>query len=161
MPDERPFLLTFAVFFLVVMARANATYWLGRGARRGSESTGASRHLDRPLVRRAEFVVARVGPPAVTLSFLTVGIQSAVNFAAGLLRMPVGRYEVAAVVGSLAWAAIYSTIGFAVVEAWLGQAHLGRWLSAAGAIVLVVLLTRFARRAARGDAANGRRSDGR
>ncbi len=146
MPDERPLLLTFAVLFVVVMARANVTYWLGRGARRGTESTRASRYLDRPLVRRAETVVARLGPPAVTLSFLTVGIQSAVNFSAGLLRMPLGRYEVAAVVGSLAWAGIYSTVGFAVVEAWLGQAQLGWWLAAAGAILLVVVLTGLARR---------------
>ena len=42
----------------------------------------------RPSVRRAEAVVGRYGAPAVTLCFLTIGVQTAVNAAAGSLRMP-------------------------------------------------------------------------
>lgn len=144
--DEWPFLLTFALFFLGAMTRANATYWLGRGARRGGEHTRAARHLDRAAVRRAETLVARMGAPAVALSFLTVGVQTVVNFAAGALRMPVPRYEVAVAVGSLAWAGIYTTIGFAVLEAWLGQAGAMWWAAAGVAVVLVVVATRLARR---------------
>ncbi len=144
--DGWPFMATFVALFCIVMARANATYWLGRVARHGGERTRAARHLDRPVVRRAESLVASVGAPAVTLSFLTVGIQSAVNFAAGVLRMPLVRYEAAVVVGSLAWAGIYTTIGFAVVESLLGAAGLAWWLAAAGAAALVVLLTRAVRR---------------
>ena len=144
--DEWPFLLTLALFFVGVLARANATYWLGRGARRGGERTRAARHLDRAAVRRAESLVARMGAAAVALSFLTVGVQTAVNFAAGALRMPVARYEVAAAVGSLAWAGIYTTIGFAVIEAWLGRAGAIWWLAATLAVVLVVVVTRAARR---------------
>lgn len=144
--DEWPFALTFGLFFAGVLIRANATYWLGRGARRGGEQTRAARYLDRGSVRRAERLVARLGAPAVSLSFLTVGVQSAVNFAAGALRMPLARYEVAAGIGSLAWAAIYATIGFAVVEAWLGQAAAIWWVAAGLAVVLVVVITRAARR---------------
>lgn len=147
--SDWPFALTYAVFLCGALIRANATYWLGRGARRGGEHTRVASHLDRPLVRRAETVVARFGAPAVALSFLTVGVQSAINLAAGILRMPLWRFEIGAFVGSLVWAAIYSTVGFAVVEAWIGGAASTVWgwlaVGAVG-IGLTVWLSRVARR---------------
>lgn len=147
--SDWPFALTYAVFFTGAMVRANLTYVLGWGARRGGERTKAARHLDTQLVRRAETVVARYGAPAVALSFLTVGIQSVVNFAAGALRMPVWRYEIGAIAGALMWAAIYSTVGFAVIEAWLGGTAGAIWgwiLAAVVGIGATVWLTRVARR---------------
>ena len=65
----------------------------------------------------------------MALSFLTVGVQTALNFAAGVLRMPLWRYEVGVVIGALMWAGIYSTIGFAVFEAWVSQSP-WLWLGA-------------------------------
>ncbi len=144
--DSLPFGLTYAIFFAGAMVRANTTYWLGRAARRGGESTGASRMLAAPLVRRAETVLARFGAPVVTLSFLTVGVQTAVNAAAGVLRMPLWRYEIAVVLGSLVWALIYTTVGFAVVEAWVGHAPWWFWLVVSAAVLAVVLSTRMLRR---------------
>lgn len=147
--SDWPFALTYAVFFAGAMVRANVTYWVGWGARRGGERTKAARHLDGPLVRRAETVVARYGAPAVALSFLTVGIQSVVNFAAGALRMPLWRYEIGAVIGALMWAAIYSTVGFAVIEAWIGGTAGAIWgwlLAGAIGIGATIWLTRVARR---------------
>lgn len=144
--DSLPYAVTYAVFFLGAMIRANLTYWLGRAARRGSESTRAARLLQAPLVRRAETVLARFGAPVVTVSFLTVGVQTVINAAAGLLRMPLWRYEIAVVVGSLVWAAIYTTVGFAVVAAWVGQAPWWGWLLGAGAVLVVALLTWLVRR---------------
>jgi len=141
-----PFALVYAFFFAGAMVRANATYWLGRGARRGGERSRAADQLDRPLVRRAETVLARYGAPVVSLSFLTVGVQTAVNLAAGVLRMPLWRYEIAAVIGALAWAGIYTTIGFAVVEAWVGQAPWWVWLVLVAVIAVVALGTRVVRR---------------
>lgn len=115
-----PFAAVYAFFFVVALMRSNATYWAGRGLRAGGTHTRLSRHLDRPAVARAEQFVRRFGAPAVALSFLTIGVQTAINAAAGVLRMPLSRYIPASVVGSLAWAAIYTTAGFAVVEAWVG-----------------------------------------
>jgi membrane protein DedA with SNARE-associated domain len=115
-----PFAAVYAFFFFVALARSNATYWAGRGLREGGARTRLSRHLDRPAVARAEGVVRRYGAPAIALSFLTIGVQTVVNAAAGALRMPMTRYLPATVVGSLAWAAIYTTIGFTVAEVWLG-----------------------------------------
>jgi membrane protein DedA with SNARE-associated domain len=149
--ESWPYAAVFAFFFAGAMARSTVTYWAGRGLRAGGERTRWARHLDRPAVVRAERFVRRVGAPAVTLSFLTVGVQTAVIGAAGALRMPMARFLPAAAIGSLLWAAVYTTIGFAVVEAWLtGQA--GPWvllsLALAGALAVV---TAVVRRRAAGD----------
>jgi membrane protein DedA with SNARE-associated domain len=131
--DSWPYAAAFAFFFALALARSTATYWAGRGLRAGGERTRWARHLDRPAVVRAERFVRRVGAPAVTLSFLTVGVQTAVIAAAGALRMPLARFLPAAVVGALVWAALYTTVGFAVVEARVAGSA-GPWL------VLVVAL---------------------
>ena len=138
-----PFVAVFAFLFVVAMARSNATYWAGRGLRAGGGRTRLSAHLDRPAVVRAEALVGRYGPVAVALSFLTVGVQTVVNAAAGALRMPLSRYVPATVVGSLAWATLYTTVGFTVVEAWTGGVPWWWTLVVLALVVLVVLLTRW------------------
>ena len=144
--DNLPFPFVYAVFFVGAVIRANATYWLGRGARTGGENTRAARRLHSTAVRRAETVISRFGAPAVALSFLTVGVQTALNFAAGVLRMPLWRYEIGVVIGALMWAGIYSTIGFAVFGAWVSQSP-WLWVGAALALVaLVVIATRLTSR---------------
>src|SRR4051794_4947457 len=62
-----------AALFGGAMIRSNATYWLGRGVAAGCRHTRLEKHLDGPLMRRAEAMTARFGPFAVTLCFLTVG----------------------------------------------------------------------------------------
>jgi membrane protein DedA with SNARE-associated domain len=121
--------------FLVAVAfgRGGATYAVGRGGRGLTDRY--SRLLDREAVRRAEDVVRRYGAPAVTLCFLTVGVQTAVNAAAGSLRMPLRRYLPALLAGALVWATIYFTIGLAAIEAiWGGRSG----LLLAGAVVALV-----------------------
>lgn len=148
--ESWPYAATLAFFFAGALVRSNATYWAGRGLRAGGERTRLSRHLDRPAVAAAERFVRRVGAPAVTLSFLTIGFQTAVIAASGALRMPLTRFLPAAAVGSVVWALVYTTIGFAVVEAWLtGTA--GPWLLLALALVtgLWAVTALVARRAGR------------
>ncbi len=129
MPDW-PVLPLYGFLVVVAFGRGGATYVLARGARGLASRRWA---LDRTWVRRGEDVVRRFGAPAVTLCFLTVGVQTAVNAAAGSLRMPLRRYVPALALGALLWAGVYLTIGLAVVEAFWGD---GRpWL------VLVVVLT--------------------
>ena len=80
------------------------------------------------------------------MSFLTLGVQTLLNAAAGALRMPLRRYTPAAVLGSLIWAALYTTAGFAVLGA--SRAAVPWWwlLVATALIVCVVLVTRGVRR---------------
>src|SRR5690606_11553143 len=98
--------------------------------------------------------IHRWGPAAVTVSFLTVGIQTVVNLAAGYLRMPLGRYLMALTLGCLLWAAIWTTVGTAVVYGaillfLLDPAALG----AAGALAIGLTAWLLRRRRARAGAA--------
>lgn len=117
-----PFFWAFLVLFVIVMLRSNATYWAGRGLAAGGRRTRLQKHLNSPAVLRAEKIIARWGAPAVSVSFLTIGVQTAINMAAGLGRMPLRRYIPATVAGSIAWACIYATIGLAAFDAALGAA---------------------------------------
>ena len=70
-------------------------------------------------MQRARRLINRFGPFAVTLCFLTVGLQSAVIGSAGLARMPQRRFLPAVVLGSLIWAVVYATVGLAAAAAWI------------------------------------------
>lgn len=119
MPSELPLAVAaYAFLAVVVFLRAGATYALGRLARRAGDASRAAALLERPLVRRSERLVDRFGPPAVSASFLTVGFQSAMNLAAGFLRMPLRHYLPALAVGALIWAGMYLSVGLAVLRAW-------------------------------------------
>ena len=128
-----------AYVFLVVVVhlRAGGTYALGRLARRAGDRSRASGMLARPMVRRSEQLVGRFGPPAVSVSFLTVGFQSAMNLAAGFLRMPLRHYLPALTVGALVWAGMYLSVGLAVLRAWNAD---GGGTTLVALVVLAVLV---------------------
>lgn len=137
-----PVLPLFVFLTAVAFGRGGGTYLIARGARgvadRGQRLEGWR------AIRRGEQVVRRYGAPAVTLCFLTIGIQTAVNAAAGSLRMPLRRYLPALLLGALVWAAIYLTLGLAVLEAFWGERRV--WLLllvAAGAAALVLGVRRL------------------
>lgn len=131
-----PFGLAYVGLFLGAMLRANTTYWIGRGIARGAEHSRFKHFLEGPIYERAQRFTERWGIFAVPLSFLTVGIQTAVNASAGMGRMSLKRYLPAVTVGCLIWALIYSTVGMAVVLAWL---ELGWQWVVATAIVLGIV----------------------
>lgn len=109
---EQPFGIAFATLFVIVMLRANATYWLGRGALNGGKlSERFAHHLEGRVMQRAQLLSARFGVIAVPLSFLTIGVQTAINFSAGFTLMPLRRYLPAVIVGCVLWALLYSTVG--------------------------------------------------
>jgi membrane protein DedA with SNARE-associated domain len=72
----------------------------------------------------------------VTASFLTVEVQTVVNLAAGLTRMPLRRYLPALVLSGLIWAFIYATVSSAGLAAW----RLLSTVSPVAAIVVAVTL---------------------
>lgn len=135
--EGRPFAITFAILFGIVVLRAQATYWAGRGASSGARHTSLRRHLDSPRMTRTVDALNRWGMPVVTVSFLTVGLQTVVNGAAGLTRMRWGRYTAAMVPGCIAWALIYATAGFAAFTAWANLHGAWKWV-ALGGVALVL-----------------------
>ncbi|WP_114621318.1 DedA family protein [Renibacterium salmoninarum] len=113
-----PFGWAFLSLFCIVMARANVTYWLGRGAAAGGRKTNLKKYLDSAPMARAESIIARWGAPAVAICFMTVGLQTAINLAAGVGRMPYpSRYLPAVIAGSVIWVLLYATIGLAAINA--------------------------------------------
>lgn len=134
---EAPFGWAYLFLFCGAMVRANTTYWIGRGIAAGVSHSRFEHVLQGPIYQRARRFMARWGILAVPLSFLTVGIQTAVNASAGISRMPQVRYLPAVVVGCLMWALIYATVGMAVVYAALAVG----WQWVALAVVLLVVGT--------------------
>jgi membrane protein DedA with SNARE-associated domain len=132
---DAPFGWAYLFLFCGAMLRANSTYWIGRGLAAGVRHSRFEHFLEGPIYQRARRFMARWGVFAVPLSFLTVGIQTAVNASAGISRMPLVKYLPAVVAGCLMWALIYATVGMAVIYAWLALGW--QWI-VAGAVVLAI-----------------------
>ena len=113
-----PYPVAVAMLFLVALLRAGATYALGRAAQQGARRTRIAHAMAKPGFARVQDLVARWGAPLVAVSFLTVGLQTLVNLAAGVTRMPLRRYLPALAIGSLLWGFLYATVGLATFSAW-------------------------------------------
>lgn len=145
--DELGFVELLAALFVIVLVRAQATYWVARAVVTGAASRRWGRWLESPALKRASALLARYGAPAVTVSFLTVGLQTMINAAAGAARMRFGVYLLAMLPGCAAWALIYATVGFAVLWAVIGAAAgsplgVAILVALAAAIVAAIVLLR-------------------
>lgn len=131
--------LAAGALYVIVLLRAGGTFavgWLtGAGARR---SRFAGR-ISSTKFRRAERAIQRWGAPVVAVSFLTVGFQTAANFLAGSMRMPLSRYLPALLVGGAAWALIYATAGLGVLEV-LGRLFAERTALGVSAVAVPLLV---------------------
>ncbi|GAA3766083.1 DedA family protein [Salinactinospora qingdaonensis] len=146
-----PFWGVYLSLFCIVFARTQLIYWAGRGIGAGVHRSRIAARLGDRLTR-AERLINRFGAPAVTLSFATVGLQTAVNLAAGVMRMGYIRYLVALFFGSLIWATLYSLGGVAAITAWWSLFLSSPLLAVAVAVLLgaAVILLVWRRRSARG-----------
>lgn len=162
--DGAPFLAIFGFFFTIVCVRSQATYWLarlvvvqtlGRPAPKNRALARAQVWAQGPSAARGIAALNRWGVLAVTVSFLTVGFKTVVNAAAGMTRMPFGRYLPAMLVGCVIHSTIYATVGWAAWEAALAAAAGSPWGIAVllGLALAAALALAGARRSAR------RRSD--
>ena len=126
-----------AFLYFVVLCRAGGTYAVGRGARSAVRRGRFAEYMASPQFERATAIVHRWGAPVVALSFLTVGFQTAVNAAAGVLGMPLRRYLPALLVGGLVWSIIYATVGLAAIGLWFRLFLHSPW---AAVVVLALVL---------------------
>ncbi|WGH81020.1 VTT domain-containing protein [Auritidibacter ignavus] len=135
-----PWFVIWLGLYVVIWARAGGTYLLGRGIRTGvgRTHTRLARVLQTDGYQRAERAIDRWGAPVVALSFLTIGFQTLVNFAAGVTRMRWFRYVPALAVGGAAWAAIYATVG--VVSFRALSYFFTRWPVATGVVVALIVI---------------------
>ncbi len=132
---DAPFGVVVLALFVIVMLRANGTYWLGRALAAGARRSRWEKLLESRHYATGARWLNRWGPPAVSLSFLTIGIQTMVNLAAGVAQMPLRRYLPAVTVGCLLWAFMYGTVGFI---GWVAVAAL--WERSPGLTVALLAL---------------------
>lgn len=132
---DAPFGVVVLALFVIVMLRANGTYWLGRALAAGARRSRWEKVLESRHYATGARWLNRWGAPAVSLSFLTIGIQTMVNLAAGVAQMPLRRYLPAVTVGCLLWAFMYGTVGFI---GWVAVAAL--WERSPGLTVALLAL---------------------
>ncbi|MGB3257507.1 MAG: hypothetical protein WBA72_05915 [Ornithinimicrobium sp.] len=154
--DDQGFVITFFVLFAIAMGRGQLTYWIARLA---TEGTLARTHPDQGWrarvhawlqgegLARGRRSLTRWGLIVVPLCYLTVGFQTLVLAAAGVMRIRWSWFTAAQLPGAAAWALIYSTIGFAVWQAGLAAAAGSPLaLAAFGSIAIVYAATLISRR---------------
>ncbi|MFV0253783.1 MAG: DedA family protein [Beutenbergiaceae bacterium] len=138
----------FSFMFALAIARGQALYWLGRviteqalRRTRPTEGWRARAHawLTGGGIDPGIVAIRRWGLIAVPLSYLTVGFQSMIQAAAGVLRIELWKYTIAQVPGALMWAGIYTTFGFFTWVAIAAAARGNPW--AAGGLTLLVAVT--------------------
>lgn len=157
----KPLWIAVIILFCIVFLRAQATYWIARGLTEGGKRltdtreglTGiVARAVRSDRFQRAEGLVRRYGGPVISVSFLTVGLQTMILAAAGLLRMPWIRFTAWMIPGCVAWGFIYAVGGLAVWAALLTAAKAAPWavalLLAGVAVVTWWLVDRRRRRSA-------------
>jgi len=154
-----PLVGMFAFFLTVVVVRTQVTYWLARtlterAVVRAEPRSALLRRFARWLadggVDSGVAALNRWGLLVVPLSFLLPGTKTVVNAAAGVTRMPFGRYTAAMLVGCVTHATIYATVGWAAWTAVVGAAAGSPWavpalLAAATLVAATVLVHRRVR----------------
>jgi membrane protein DedA with SNARE-associated domain len=137
----------FAALFVIAMLRGQLLYWIGRTLTRATLDhtypragwrASAYRWLEGGGANAGIESVRRWGLVAVPFSYLTLGVQSAIQAAAGVLRIPCWHYCVAQIPGALAWAGIYTSFGF-VTWAAIG-AGIRRYPAPTVTLLLVTLV---------------------
>lgn len=111
-----PYPIVVAALFVIVMLRANATYWLGRGGAAGARRTRLVALMESPRYLCAAEQIDRYGAPVIAVSFLTIGFQTLANLAAGATGMKQRHYLPAVTIGCIAWAFLYATLGTVGVD---------------------------------------------
>ncbi|MFD9541138.1 DedA family protein [Streptomyces sp. NPDC060022] len=130
--------LTAATLYVIVLLRAGGTFAVGWLAGAGARRSRFAGRISSGKFRRAERAIQRWGAPVVAVSFLTVGFQTAANFLAGSMRMPLLRYLPALLVGGAAWALMYATVGLGVLEV-LGRLFAERTALGVSAVAVLLL----------------------
>nr|WP_281497193.1 VTT domain-containing protein [Ornithinimicrobium sp. F0845] len=148
---DGPFWIALLVLFLGAMVRGQATYWLARVVTEQAlahthpvQGWRASVHdwLQGEGPQRGRAAIEKWGLVMIPLCYLTVGFQTLVIAAAGMLRIRWPLFTLVQIPGAVAWGLLYATIGFAMWGAALA-AIAGSPLALAGllAILLVVVVT--------------------
>ncbi|HLS46558.1 MAG TPA: VTT domain-containing protein [Ornithinicoccus sp.] len=146
--NQGPFWIALTGLFLIATARGQATYWIARvvteqALRRTHPiegwRAGVHQWLQGEGTARGRQAIERWGLVMIPVCYLTIGFQTLVLAAAGMLRISWLTFSLVQVPGALAWALIYATIGFAIWAAALTAAA-GNPLTLAGLLAILVVV---------------------
>lgn len=106
------------------MIGASIAYTIGYvGGRELVEHHGTKLHLSERRVDRAHRWFERYGSPVIVLSRCIPFARAAFPYAAGVARMPFGRFFAFALLGSLVWISALGILGNAVGSSWQSWRH--------------------------------------
>ena len=160
--EGQPFWVVYVTLLVVIMLRAPATHLLGRGVGAGVNRGRIGERLG-PKLDAAKTRIDRYGAPVVTLSFFTVGMQTAIHFASGAVRMRFPVYITATFVGGLIWAGLWGTVISGLVGSWLLLFLNSPWTAVgvviAAVVTVTVLVMRNRRKRNKGEQGGGTTDD--
>jgi membrane protein DedA with SNARE-associated domain len=94
-------------------------YAVGRGGRLELlERHGAKFHMGPAQIQRADRWFARYGQPAVLFGRVIPVVRAFVSLPAGMARMPLGRFTVLTVIGTIPWVLALALAGHALGGSW-------------------------------------------
>jgi len=135
---------------------ACAAYAIGfYGRRELLERQGSRLHVSSSGLDRAHRWFERWGAPVILVSRLLPFIRAAFPYAAGVARMPFGRFLPLAALGSLVWIGALGLLGDAVGSQWQSWRHHLEYVDYAGAAVLLAAIVYAIARHGRRRAARG------
>jgi membrane protein DedA with SNARE-associated domain len=119
------------------MAGASIAYSIGYfGSRELLEHQGKL-HVRQSQLDRAHRWFDRYGPPVIFVSRLLPFVRAAFPYAAGVAKMPFGRFFALGTLGSLVWIGGLGILGRAVGSNWQSWRHHLEYVDYVGAAVLV------------------------
>jgi membrane protein DedA with SNARE-associated domain len=94
-------------------------YAVGRGGRLELlERHGGKFHMGPAQIARGERWFDRYGQPAVLFGRLIPVVRAFVSLPAGIARMPLGRFTILSLIGSIPWVLGLAAVGDAVGDKW-------------------------------------------
>lgn len=132
------------------MAGASTAYAIGYfGRRELVERHGNKLHISERRLDRAHRWFERFGPPVIVFSRCIPFARAAFPYAAGVARMPFGRFFGYATIGSIIWISALAVLGNAVGSDWQSWRHNLEYVDYVAAALLVAaiayLIVRIAR----------------
>ncbi len=129
---------------------ATIAYWIGyAGSRELFERQGAKLHMSAERLDRAHRWFERYGAPVIIVSRWLPFVRAVFPYAAGVARMPYGRFVAFVTIGSVLWITGLAVLGRAVGSGWQSWRHSLEYVDYLGAAIIVAAIAYLIVRRAR------------